>query len=105
MDSMPPQLPPLGQGPVSPRKSSGFRFSDINWRGIAILVLFVVLDLLLWTVIREISGLGGSFGAAVMGWFREASINPENREGFTSFLYLVLVAGAIFLFLKMTGPK
>jgi hypothetical protein len=72
---------------------------------VAALVLLVIVVLVLWTVIRELGGVGSGFGAAVMGWFREASINPENRRGFTSFLYLVLIGGAISVVLKMMRPK
>jgi len=102
--NLPNLLPPAqNQGP--PIRPSGFRFSDINWRGVAVLVLIIVLGLVAWTVIRELGGIGSGFGATVLGWFREASINPEHRSGFTSFLYLVLIAGLIWLVLKMTRPK
>jgi hypothetical protein len=87
------------------KKPSGISLADINWRGIAVFVLLSILFLVAWTVIREIAGVGSGFGAAVMGWFREASINPEQRAGFTSFLKLLLTAGFIGLLIFILGRK
>lgn len=80
------------------KKPSGFQLSDINWRGIVILIVFVFVFLIGWIIIQELSGLGSNFGSDVMGWLRDASINPENRQGFTKLLKLCFTGG-FFVFL------
>jgi len=101
--NLPNLVPPL-RPPGPPRRPPGL-LSDINWRGIAVLVLLAILFFVLWTVIRELAGVGGGFGAVVMGWFRDASINPEDRAGFTSFLRLLLIAGFIAVLILILGRK
>ena len=87
------------------KKSSGFQLSDINWRGIIILIVLVFVFLVAWIVIQELSGLGGDFGSVVMGWLKGASINPENRQGFTRLLKLILTGGFFGLLLFILNKK
>ena len=92
-------IPDEIQGPENPNgaktttKVRTFRLDEINWGRILFLILLVVIAWVCWTIIQGLSGMGSSFGAIVMEWFRDASINPENKRAFANFLRLVLLAG------------
>ena len=81
------------------KRPSKLRLSDINWRNVGIFIVLILLFPIAWAVIGGISGLGSGFGSIVMSWFRDASINPENRRGFEYFLRLLMTAGFIGLLL------
>ena len=105
MSQLIPNKFPVPKDQENKKKASTFKLSDINWRGVAVVVAIILVCLVGYIVIRDLSGLGSGFGATVMEWYREGSINPENRKGFTSFLCLLFVAGFIYLILKFTRPN
>jgi hypothetical protein len=73
---------------------------------IALRVFIILLTLFIaWTIIQEISGVGGWFGGNVMDWFNEASINPKDEKGFTYFLRLLLTAGFIGIVITFLKNK
>jgi len=69
------------------------------------LVVVAILCLIVWTIIREISGLGSAFSSTIMSWFKSASINPENKKEFTNFLKLLLTGGFIGFLLAFVRKK
>ena len=77
------------------KRPSPSQFPEINLKGIAVVIFSILLIWIVWTVIQGLSDIGSEFGSAVMYWQRRASINPDNKQGFTFFLKLLLVAGFI----------
>lgn len=97
---------PVSEEETEERHSRGrFQLRDINWIGIGLLLVLMLLFLIIWFLIREISGVGSGLGSAIMGWFRRGSINPEDTIGFTYFLRLLLSAGFIGLFIAFLRRK
>ena len=87
----------------SKKKIRRINLEDINLKGIAIAILLIVVIWLGWSIIQGLSNVGSGFGSTVMYWLRRASINPDNRQGFTFFLKLLLSAsfiGTILLILR-----
>ena len=68
------------------------------WGG-AILAALLVCGIA-WNVITDLSGYGSNIGFNITNWFRDASINPSNKKGFTNFLKLILTLGGIGILLK-----
>ena len=91
--------PPNNQGP-QPKEPKPWWVKaqpQVLLRGaLTVLAVFIV-----WTVIRELSGLGSTLGSTMIEWFDRASISPENEREFTNFLKLVLTAGFIALLLSL----
>ena len=96
---------PENQEPDHQHKPPAFRLSDLNGRGIAVIIVAALVCLIGWAIIKDLSNLGSNFGSAVMSWFRDGSINPENRRGFTFFLRLLFTAGFIWLLLSFSKRK
>jgi type III secretory pathway component EscU len=69
------------------------------------LIVVAILCIIVWTIIREISGLGSAFSSNIMSWFKSASINPENKKEFTNFLKLLLTGGFIGFLLNLIRKK
>lgn len=69
------------------------------------LTVVAILCFIVWTIIREISGLGSAFSSNIMNWVKHASINPENKKEFTNFLKLLLTGGFIGLLLAFVRKK
>lgn len=88
---------PEDQEPEHQKKPSWF--SEINAGGIILIVVVIVLCVIAWIMIRDLSMLGGSFGSVVTQWIDRASIDPQNQRGFVSFLKLLLTAGFIAILL------
>ena len=110
MNQMPDQIPnrfPLPENPeLSPHtKSSSFRVADINWMGLIIVAVLIIVGLVGWVIIRDLSNWGGSFGSTVSNWLEGASINPKDRTGFTNFLKLAGVAALIGVLLTIFRKK
>jgi hypothetical protein len=107
MNNMIPNRFPVqgNQESVSAKKPSGIKLSDINWRGVAGLILVVLVGAIAFSVIKGLSEMGSGFGGTVMEWLNIASINPKDKQGFRAFLCLVLVAGFICLILHITKRK
>jgi len=88
---------PENQESETQKKSSGL--TEINARGITLIILVIVVCVIAWIIIRDLSILGGSFGSVVTNWIKEASIDPQNVKGFICFLKLLLTGGLIVIFL------
>ena len=76
-------------------------FSELFWSVALRLILAVLVVVIAWIIIAEISGIGGGFGSTIMNWVEQASINPENENGFTFFLRLLLTTGFIGLLVAL----
>jgi Na+-transporting NADH:ubiquinone oxidoreductase subunit NqrD len=91
-------------------KPSGSRsivteLKNVNLIGIMSLIFVLFVLFVAVAVIRDLSGLGSWFGSTVVGWFREATIDPSNRQGFARFLILALTACFIGLLVFFLGRK
>ena len=96
MNQIPNRFPVPEDQELGPQKRPpGFKLSDINWRGVAIIIALILGCVTAWIVIRDLSNIGGGFASVVTQWVKGASINPEDERGFTSFLKLLLTAGFI----------
>lgn len=87
------------------KKPSGISLSDINWRGVAVLIVVILLCLVAWILIRDISQLGGDFGSTVMGWLDRARLNPTDKQGFVNFLRLLLTVGFLGILISILSRK
>jgi len=104
MNQLPNEMPnrfPLKEDSESgtSKRSSSFRMSDINWKGIILVAVLIVAGFVGWVIIRDLSQLGGSFGSYVSKWFNSASIYPKDQSGFVNFLRLIGIGGLIGLLL------
>jgi hypothetical protein len=79
---------------------------DFRWaRIIGITVLLFFVTIVAWIVVSD----GGKFMASVFAnltsWFDQATIDPHDSKGFTSFIKLTLTAGFIALILYFICKK
>ena len=93
------------QGNQSLKKSPRFIWPDPNWKIIASFILIVLVCWIGWIIINGLSELGGGFGSTVMDWFKDPTIIPRDKKGFTSFLRIVLTAAFIGILLILSKRK
>jgi len=110
MNQTPDQIPnrfplPDNPAPRPPTRSSAFRVSDINWPGIIVVAVLIIVLLVGWVIIRDLSNLGGSFGSSVSSWLDGASIYPKDQSGFANFLRLVGIGAFIAVMLAVFKRK
>ena len=79
---------------------------DFRWaRMIGVTVLLFCVAIVAWIIISS----GGKFMAGVIAiltlWFDQATIDPHDSRGFTSFIKLTLTAGCIALILYFISKK
>ena len=87
------------QGNQPLKKSPRFIWPDGNWKRIAVVVFIILVCWIGWSIIQGLSEMGGNFFSTVMDWFKEPTIIPGNKKGFTSFLKIVLTAAFIGILL------
>ena len=93
--NIPNQFPPP-QGPELQEKKKSM-FAEILLSVVLHLILVGLVVFVAWIIIAGISGVGGELGSNIMNWVNQASINPEDKRGFTFLLRLVLTTGFIGL--------
>jgi hypothetical protein len=79
---------------------------DFRWpRIIGVMILMMLIGVVAWVLISD----GGKFLASIFEnlivWFDQATIDPHDSKGFTSFIKLTLTAGFIALILYFISKK
>lgn len=69
-----------------------FNRDDINWRGILILILVVVITIIAIILISNLSEISADIAGHINRLFGRATINPNDPQGFASFMELVFIA-------------
>ena len=77
-------------------KKPGIFFDDLKLPHIVWFILtvafIVVTVLIMSTVINDASFKGSDWASDVVGWMKNASLNPLHKTGFRNFLRLVFTA-------------
>jgi hypothetical protein len=88
------------------RPKDGYEvFSNLSYGKILALVFIILVVLLGYVMISNLSSIGGDFGWNVMNWVKYSDLPPSNRGGFENFLKLVLTTGFIALALYFIKKK
>jgi hypothetical protein len=69
-----------------------FSRDEINWRGILIAILVVVLTIIAIILITNLSDLTAEIAGHISDLFGRATINPNDPRGFAAFMQLVFIA-------------
>ena len=93
------------QGNQPLKKSPRFIWPDPNWKLISGFILIILVCWIGWSIIQGLSELGGGFGSTVMDWFKDPSIFPSDKKGFTSFLRIILTTAFIGILLIISKRK
>ncbi len=67
------------------------------------LALAILIGVVLFVLVRDLAGFGSFAGLSISEIFEGAGIDPRNRGGFENFLFIALLAGAVWIFSKFFG--
>ena len=72
------------------------KIHNIVWFALTI-AFIVVIVLIMSTFINDASWKGGDWASDVVGWMKNASLNPLHKTGFRNFLRLTLTAVCLWV--------
>lgn len=75
-----------------PERRKLFQPEERNWRGILIAILVVVVMIIAIILITNLSDVAADIAAHINQLFGRATINPNDSQGFASFMELIFIA-------------